>query len=105
MYGSGLFVSFVWIGAALVPSLESGKLNPQEPATAPWVHALLGVHAGVSDRVEIGGRLFGFGLPRLGGNALAADRSASETTDEEVQPTRILASPRCLPVSERTSMR
>ncbi len=54
------------IGMALVPSFESAQLRPEQPVTGPWARFLLGVHAGVSDRFEIGGRAWFFSVPTLG---------------------------------------
>jgi hypothetical protein len=54
------------IGMSLVPSFESAKLRPEAPATGPWARFVLGAHAGVSERFEIGGRLWYFNVPTLG---------------------------------------
>ncbi|MBM4360097.1 MAG: hypothetical protein FJ096_18480 [Deltaproteobacteria bacterium] len=60
------------VGAALVPSFESAMLQPEQPVTGPWARLLVGVHAGVSERLEVGGRAWAFTLPTVGSELGAA---------------------------------
>lgn len=54
------------VGLALVPSFESVVLRPEQPTTGPWGRLLGGVHHGVADNVEIGGRLWWLSIPTVG---------------------------------------
>jgi hypothetical protein len=54
------------IGLAVVPSFETAVLLPEQPITGPWLRILAGVHHGISDKMEIGGRLWWFSLPTVG---------------------------------------
>lgn len=72
------------LGVALIPSFESAQLRPEQPATGPWARFLLGVHAGVSDRLELGGRAWFITIPTLGtevGGAVDAKLSLRRPPD------------------------
>lgn len=55
----------VRLGMALEGSVLSAQLTPTQPVPGPWAHMVLGTHVGVTDDVEVGGRLWGFALPGL----------------------------------------
>ena len=44
-------------------SVLRADLREDRAAPLPWVQAVTGVHAGVTDRVEVGGRAWAFGWP------------------------------------------
>jgi hypothetical protein len=46
-------------------SILAADLRPDQPVPLPWANLSAGVHAGLTDRVEVGGRAWGFGWPGL----------------------------------------
>lgn len=68
---------------ALTASVASMQAAPGDPTPLPWLDLELGVHYGLTEDVDVGGRLWGVGIRGLGTWGAALDTKVALLTSDE----------------------
>lgn len=69
--------------AGLTASLISAQMSPGDPVPLPYLDLQVGAHYGLTDGVEVGGRLWGIGIRGVGTWGVAADTKVSLMRSDE----------------------